>query len=269
MKNDYYFPFGMPLKKVEQKDKSPKQVFVLGVYASAVHAKWIGSNSKTIVRALAVASEPSIFWKGDNADNIISKIKIPPELGKLLPASKNMNGPSGNSLDEMFLNPLGFSREDSWLCDLLPYSRMNLSQKKALDKNYTDELVKKHSLNAFSIPEFNKKELNSESRRNEILRELKQSRARKIILLGDLPIKYFLSKVIDDKVKVTSLKDFGTTTMTYGKFHSFSIEGTRYEVLPLVHPRQARGLGRHSKLWFDLHAKWIPKINDTLLNRSK
>jgi uracil-DNA glycosylase len=261
MNEKYYFPFGMPLKKVVQKDKSPKQIFVLGVYAGAVHAKWVGNNNKTIVRALAVASEPSIFWKGDNADKIISKIKIPQELGKLIPASKNMNGPSGIALDEMFLKPLGYSRDDSWLCDLLPYSRMNLSQKKALQKHYTDELVKKYSLNEYSIPEFNKKELKNDSRRNEIIKELKQSNAKKIILLGDLPIRYFLKKVVDDKTKLTSLKDFGTTIKTYGKYHSFNIDGKSYEVLPLVHPRQAKGLGRHSKLWFDLHAKWVTKIN--------
>jgi hypothetical protein len=141
MKNNYYFPFGMSLKKVEQKDKSPKKVFVLGVYASAVHAKWLDINNKIIVRALAVASEPQIFWLGDNAERIINRIKIPKKLGRLVPASKNMNGPSGKALDDLFLKPLGYNREDAWLCDLLPYSRMNLSQKKALENHYTDKLV--------------------------------------------------------------------------------------------------------------------------------
>ena len=52
------FPFGEEVRKVEQKDRSPKQVFILGVYASAVHARWVNVNGKTVVRALAVASEP-------------------------------------------------------------------------------------------------------------------------------------------------------------------------------------------------------------------
>jgi hypothetical protein len=34
-------PFGQPVRKVEQIDRSAKRVFVLGVYASAVHAKWL------------------------------------------------------------------------------------------------------------------------------------------------------------------------------------------------------------------------------------
>ena len=36
----YYFPFGEELKPLRQQDRTPKKVFVLGVYASAVHARW-------------------------------------------------------------------------------------------------------------------------------------------------------------------------------------------------------------------------------------
>ena len=36
----YYFPFGQELHPLVQEDQSPKKVFVLGVYASAVHARW-------------------------------------------------------------------------------------------------------------------------------------------------------------------------------------------------------------------------------------
>ena len=40
MKKKYNYPFGEELKPVIQQDRTPKMVFVLGVYASAVHAKW-------------------------------------------------------------------------------------------------------------------------------------------------------------------------------------------------------------------------------------
>ena len=72
----YYFPFGQELKKVEQEERSTKKAFVLGVYASAVHARWIDQNGKQKVTALAVASEPDIFWTGENAEKIISGINI-------------------------------------------------------------------------------------------------------------------------------------------------------------------------------------------------
>lgn len=35
----YYFPFGQELRPLVQEDTPPKKIFVLGVYASAVHAK--------------------------------------------------------------------------------------------------------------------------------------------------------------------------------------------------------------------------------------
>jgi hypothetical protein len=82
-KTAYSFPFGKELTKVEQTDKSPKKAFVLGVYASAVHARWTDINGRQLVSALAVASEPCIFWNGDYAAQIISSIKISRKLGTL------------------------------------------------------------------------------------------------------------------------------------------------------------------------------------------
>jgi hypothetical protein len=61
------FPFGQPITVVEQQDREPRRIFVLGVYASAVHAQWKDAAGRTVVRALAVASEPYIFWRGEGA----------------------------------------------------------------------------------------------------------------------------------------------------------------------------------------------------------
>ena len=72
--NNYYFPFGEKLTKVQQSETTPnKEVFVLGVYASAVHAKWLDKDGKIKVQALAVASEPEIFWRGLDAKEQIEK----------------------------------------------------------------------------------------------------------------------------------------------------------------------------------------------------
>lgn len=60
------------------------------MYASAVHAKWISPKGKTLIKAIAVASEPYIFWKGDGADQIINKINLPEGVGKLVPTDKNL-----------------------------------------------------------------------------------------------------------------------------------------------------------------------------------
>ena len=110
------FPFGQEVKKVEQDERTPKQAFVLGVYASAIHARWENSLGKTLIKALAVASEPYIFWRGEKAEEKIREIQIPHELGKLVAAEKQFNGPSGIALDELILKPLGLARTDTWLC---------------------------------------------------------------------------------------------------------------------------------------------------------
>jgi len=242
----FKFPFGQELKNVSQKDTSPKKVFVLGVYASAVHAKWLDNDGKIRIKALAVASEPCIFWTGNpnEAKIIISEINIPQQYGKLIPADSTFNGPSGRSLDENYLSPLHFTRDDAWLCDLVPYSCKNSGQDSALKREYDKFL----DLPKYSIPEVPKILATSE-RINVILNELKKSQADTIILLGDQPIKYFLS-LYDNKFK--RLSDF----IEYGKPFTIKIENKPYIVYALAHPRQTSKLGASSKKWFDLHKKW-------------
>jgi len=255
MTERYFFPFGQELRKVEQKDKSPKTAFVLGVYASAVHAQWVDKNGKQVVSALAVASEPEIFWRGDHAETIISGIEIPYELGTLtVPKDPRLNGPSGRALDEKFLQPLGLKRDDVWLCDLLPYSRVNENQKNAIEDNYKQDLIRKYQLTPATIPLFNKKELNSPIRRAEILQELEDSKADTLILLGDLPIYWFL-RYFDNRY--SRLSQFGETPDTYGKPHQIRINNKLYNVIPLCHPRQADRLGTSNSKWGKLHDFWV------------
>ncbi len=256
--NQFHFPFGQPLKKVEQKDQTPKKVFVLGVYASAVHARWVDMNGKQKVAALAVASEPEIFWRGENVQEIINCIQIPVALGRLLvPANKSMNGPSGRALDDLFLSPLGYSRKDVWLSDLLPESRVNEKQKEAITNHYTPEIVKQFNLTPATIPDFNKSELDSAKRSREILKELETSQASTIILLGDLPIKWFL-RFYSNKDH-SKLSDFGETSETYGSPVDVIINNKKYKIIALCHPRQAGRLGTSSLKWGQLHTEWIRK----------
>lgn len=248
----YTFPFGQPLVPVIQQDRGPKKAFILGVYASAVHAKWRDKYGTVLVQALAVASEPYIFWKGDGCEEIIARVSIPREAGMLEPAQPKFNGPSGNTLDDRYLAPLGLSRDEVWLSDLLPSSRINPNQRKAINKHY-QPLVGQLSLPECTIPNFSGSELRmQENRHHEILQEIKESQAGSIILLGDLPIKHWLAFFTDYR----KLSDFGETAESYGKLHPIEISGKSYSILPLVHPRQAGSLGKASRKWTDLHAQW-------------
>jgi len=251
MKKIGTFPFGQPVQEVVQADHTPKNVFILGVYASAVHARWISVREKTVVNALAVASEPYIFWRGDDTEEIIQQITIPKELGRLVPAKQEFNGPSGIALDDLILNPLGLERKQAWLCDLVPHSCVNPSQRRAIEREYIP-IAKEYNLAQHTVPSV-PTQLTNEIRREEILDELIVSGARVLILLGDKPIQWFLSSFTD---RWKRLSDFGRDGQSYGQLHYAQIAGKEMKVLPLAHPRQIAKLGQSSADWYECHETW-------------
>ena len=256
--NHCVFPFGEILHPVVQTDCLPKRAFVLGVYASAVHARWIDKNGNQLVAALAVASEPEIFWTGHDAQAQIGKISLHKEAGKLKLPGKNLNGPSGRALDELYLAPLGLSRKDTWLCDLIPETRLNPNQKKAIDAIY-EPLRKLIDLPKVTIPEFKQSELDSATRRQQILEGLFVSNAETLILLGDLPIKWFLNYFSDKKFG--NLSSFVNAPESYGIEHEIKLCGKAFNIVPLCHPRQAQRLGASSEKWYEWHKQWVISKN--------
>ena len=253
----YLFPFGQELHPLVQEDKSPKKVFVLGVYASAVHAKW-KKDGAVICQALAVASEPRIFWDGniDEAKHIIEQVNIPAELGILEPAGMQLNGPSAKVLDENILAPLGYTRAEAWLCDCLPETRINSSQAKVIKERY-NPLIEKYGLNPVTIP--NRPAAFCDKKRSEeITTELLESHAGLLILLGDIPIAQYLKKVAD--VPYSTLGEY-VDLYGYGKTTEVIICGKTVKVLPLAHPRQIGALGAHSEKWHKAHHNWEKQMN--------
>jgi len=246
------FPFGEPLLPVVQQDQGAKDVFVLGVYASAVHARWRDTDGRTVIRALAVASEPYIFWDGEGAEEIVGRIPIPKEAGTLVPAAGNINGPSGRALDELFLNPLGLDRSRAWLCDLVPHCCANPGQIRAIQGRYVP-VARRFDLPEPALPKVPIRFID-EARRLEILDELRRSRAKTLITLGDQPLLWFVGHFAPHWKR---LSDFGTSSDAYGRYHRLRLDDIELEILPLAHPRQAAGLGKHSPTWTKRHEAWV------------
>jgi hypothetical protein len=48
------FPFGEEVHKVVQQERAPKPVFILEVYANAVHARWVDVNERTVVELIVL-----------------------------------------------------------------------------------------------------------------------------------------------------------------------------------------------------------------------
>ena len=230
------FPFGQPILPVVQKDCSKKRVFVLGVYASAVHARWAGEDGSRKISAVAVASEPEIFWRGsqDAAREIIASIRLPKGAGSLEPANDSLNGPSGKTLDTLFLEPLGLSRDDAWLCDLVPHSCMNPRQEAALNRAYDPVQI------ALGLPKYEwprvPDELADETRRRQIESELLRSGAELLITLGDKPLQWFACHY----GTCATLSAFGRTAGEYGRPRPLTVAGRKMQLLPTRPPATGR-----------------------------
>ena len=91
------------------------------------------------------------------------------------------------------------------------------------------------------------------ARREEIAAELLTSDAEVVVTLGDLPLGWF-GKAYGSE---GSLRAYGRDLQSYGRLHAITIGGRKLKLLPLVHPRQAAGLGGHSAVWKVLHAAWV------------
>ena len=256
MSEEYFFQFGQKVQRLEQRDRSPKEVFILGVYSSAVHAIW-KHDGKQLCRALAVASEPCIFWNGDisEAERIISSIKIESKHDELSPAAAVYNGPSGRVLDERILKPLRLDRSQAWLCNLLPEARLNPGQFKRITEDY-NPLIKKFKLNEVTVPKRPNTYCN-EARCNEITEEIRMSGARKIILLGDIPIKQYLKRVAEIDFK--DLKEY-TEKYDYGTPYSTVICDMNVEITPITHPRNIGRLGKSVEWCNKKHIAWENKL---------
>jgi hypothetical protein len=246
-----HFPFGQAVRPLAQVDRGAKEIFVLGVYASAVHARWLDDRGKELAKALAVASEPYIFWRGDHAEDELRRVVMPPGAGMLLPAADIYNGPSGVAVDDLLLAPLGRTRADAWLADLVPHSCANPRQLAAIDRVYIPRSQNWHLPlpSVSTVP----RQLASQARQDEIAAEFLESKAEIMMLLGDEPIRWFLKRWDTSRRR---LADFGNDEHSYGRLHEATIAGRRARVLPLAHPRQVAQLGRSSRHWYDLHKQW-------------
>lgn len=142
-------------------------------------------------------------------------------------------------------------RQDTWLCDLVPHSCINPAQKTALERDYYP-IRNKYGLPMPSVPTL-PTPIANEVRRTEITSELMESHARILVLLGDMPIRWYL-KYYDHRW--SKLSDFVGDSNSYGQLYDSLIDDRKVQVLPLAHPRQIAKLGRSSQYWYHLHQEW-------------
>lgn len=116
------FPFGRPAT-----DRPPRvpagdaDLFLLGVYPSALHVRWQRPDGVVQVQALAVDDEPEVFWDGaDAAERVLrwsDEVGWRREWGRVSSAG---NGTSGRAVIEDVLRPLGTTIDRCFVTDYLP-----------------------------------------------------------------------------------------------------------------------------------------------------
>ena len=153
---------------------------------------------------------------------------------------------------QILISPTASPEEpDAWLCDLVPYSCQNPKQAQAIARAYTP-IAPQFQLPLVTVPPVPCPLVNTQ-RQHDILAEIQQADPQLVILLGDAPIRWFLSAFAN---QWHTLADFGKTHQEYGNVHTIAIGERVYGVLPVVHPRQAAKLGAHSSVWANLHDAW-------------
>ena len=248
----YTFPFGLHTQKLIQEDTTPKNIFVLTPYVTALHAKWKRFGI-TVTNAIAVANQPRLFWDGDyeEAKSIIDKIHLSEEVGTLEPAEPYLNNAYSHILENEILAPIGCTRDDVWLCALQNEPRANYWQLKLIREKY-EPLIRTYSLSCPNIPPHITM-LCDRERSISIFWELMKSTANLLILLGDEPINQFLKNVTD--VPYSSLNEY-IRLYGYGVPTNVSIYGKLIQILPLAAPRRLDPKCSKNQDYIYLHQKW-------------
>lgn len=247
--SEYAFAFGTPLTETgpAKPDSLPAHAFVIGVYPSAVHARWDGPD-KVGCAALAVAPEPYSFWDGADAEERVRGIAVPTNAGRLTAAGSGINGPSGGVLLRRYLAPLGLDSKRCWITDLHSSYYLSDGNRAALARYMEFRSDKCPELPAADLPERPPTVVPDAGRLADLRREFETASPRWVITLGSEPVSVLLGH--DAQLKLSE----------YGHPERATIWGADVLLLRLCHPRQAGGLGSHSPKWKKAHDDWVDRV---------
>jgi hypothetical protein len=245
------YPFGEPLGSVQWRTSGPRRVFVLGVYPSAFHAKWLSPEGRVISPALAVADEPEPFWDGSGHEAVLARVteRVPAEAGSLQDAGGH-NGRAGRTLNESYLMPLGLTRDNVWIADLQNYYLASDGQVRRVAESYEPLVDRGLVPPATTIPRASRPTLDqlAEDRDPPLEAEWAEAEPAWLITLGTEP------------VNVLGLEHLREGD--YGRPRRANVLGRDVNHLALVHTRQAGKHGSHSPQWHERHHRWLQQLRE-------
>lgn len=247
------FPFGVPVSRCAPSASSPRRVFVLGAYPSALHVAWLPPKPFERVRALPVADEPEPFWTGtDEALRIAAwreRVGFRDAWGAIA-TCRRLNGSSGVWVEERVLRPLGVSREECWITDCLATYRTSTDVAKRLDDTY-HPFAAAHGAPVASLSLHpSERQIVREAlavERERLTAELELATPELVVTLGNAALRVLRALVLDaDGIQRLAADD------RYGTARRVRVMGRTASWVPLAHPAAPRA--------YQLaHAAWVER----------
>ncbi|WP_285502303.1 hypothetical protein [Actinokineospora sp. NBRC 105648] len=225
-------------------------VFVLGMYPSALHVRWHRPGARPIA-ALAVDDEPGRSLSGQHrADRVAlwrERVGWRREWGTATAAGPGA-GP-GRLVVTDILEPLGLDPRAAYLTDCVPTYFVKAGERQDQAIRAYDEFAATAGLPASSLrrrppkPELVHLAIRAEGA--ELLRQLRESDAPTVVTLGKGAADVFAALTGTDRVPFRLTGDYGTPRLV-------PLGGRELRWYPLVHPGVHRHVG-----WRNCHARWV------------
>lgn len=245
------YPFGRPATdRPPHVPRGDADVFVLGVYASALHVRWQRPDGGVMVQALAVDDEPEVFWDGaDAAERITTWRRDVGWQRGWGQVTSSGNGTSGRALADDVLDPLGTSLARCRVTDCLPRYLVKHglgSQGQAMERVY-GPFAAARGLPPVSLPRRPSdpalvRQAVTEDR-GSLLAQIRECGADTVVTVGQ-PAADVLAAVLGiDRVALRDDAD-------YGREQAVRLGRGLLAWLPLKHP------GQRSTQWTRRHQEW-------------
>jgi hypothetical protein len=246
------FPFGAPVLPCDAEDPDRRYpVFLLGAHPSALHVRRTPPQGfGPMVAALPVDNEPTPFWDA-KPPSMVQELfgrwherYFQRRWGSVAPASQN--GSSGRDIEELWLRPLGFIRDDAFITDCLVTARASVGVARRLNDRYLPVVEKLGAPPADLGPHPSEREIAQEAISEHGARLARQ------VLAADPDVVVTLGNAAARVIAALGSRP-GQSVLrpdSYGEDRHVMLGGRSFCWIALVHPATPRE-------WADRHRAWI------------
>ena len=238
------YPFGRAVHPRPPSASTPRPLFVLGAYPSALHVQWRPAAGR-LVRAIPVDDEPHPFWNGADAQERVAAwldwLRPSPSKHGTFSVPPRLNGPSGSWVDDNIMRPLGYEHRDACITDCLDTYRMSVGVEARICDTYMTSGLPPCDL--ASHP--SESDIVSESlghHRDRLLHELGRCHPKIVATLGNAAARVFAS--------IVALPQSKLSIIDYGRPRRVALGDRTITWYPLAHPAAP-------KVYQEAHTTWV------------